>query len=144
MKPSLNTNLKIYLLDMIMPFILSNLIFIWGYSECRVGVPTLKRISSDLAGWFVFRTIFHKAFKTVTFIKIRQCPLTRKLCFACLLNFAEQASWTELARHGGLSDQKLRRVLMLRIEKLRFWESPIKICDWVGTHIKSMNASFEW
>ena len=25
----------------------------------QVGVPTLKKISSDLAGWWIFRTIFH-------------------------------------------------------------------------------------
>ena len=35
-----------------------------------VGLPTFKTISSDLAGWWLFWTIFHEDFKNVNFINI--------------------------------------------------------------------------
>ena len=56
-----------------------------------------------------------------------------KLCLACLLNFAEQASWTELVRQGGLSDQNINKDGLVRVEKRSFWEPPVKILDAVGT-----------
>ena len=34
---------------------------------------------------------------------------------------------------GGLSDQKIEKGTFLRIEKLGFWESAVKIRDVVGT-----------
>ena len=53
-----------------------------------------------------------------------------KLCLAYLLNFAEQASWAELACQGGLSDQKVKKgTYYVRVEKLSFSESPVKIRD---------------
>ena len=61
-----------------------------------LGVPTLKTISSDLAGWYIFLTISRNNFKSVTFIKIGPCPTTNKLlpglvaqfCWAGLLGRA--------------------------------------------------------
>ena len=44
-----------------------------------------------------------------------------------------QATWAELVRRGGLSDQKIKKGTFLRIEKLSFWESALKICDVAGT-----------
>ena len=44
-----------------------------------------------------------------------------------------QAEWAELVRQGGLSDQKINKGTFLRIEKLSFWESPVKIRDVAGT-----------
>ena len=44
-----------------------------------------------------------------------------------------QAAWAELVRRGGLSDQKIKKGTFLRIEKLSFWESPVKIRDVAGT-----------
>ena len=98
-----------------------------------VGVPTLKKILSDFAGWYIFFAILRKDFKNIKFIKVGGCPLTHKFCLACLLNFAEQASWAELVRWGGLSDQKIKKGIFVRVEKLSFWESPVKIRDVVGT-----------
>ena len=46
-----------------------------------------------------------------------------------------QAAWAELVRWGGLSDQKIKKGTFLRIEKLSFWESPVKIRDVAGTPI---------
>ena len=39
----------------------------------------------------------------------RTIPMMRKLCLAFLLNFAEEASWAELAFRGGLYDQKNKK-----------------------------------
>ena len=44
-----------------------------------------------------------------------------------------QAAWAELVRRGGLSDQKIKKGTFLSIEKLSFWESPVKIRDVAGT-----------
>ena len=44
-----------------------------------------------------------------------------------------QAAWAELVRRGGLSDQKIKKGTFLRIEKLSFRESPVKIRDVAGT-----------
>ena len=68
-----------------------------------LGVPILK--------------YFHKDFNSVNFVKIGPRQSMCKLCQACLLNFAEQASWAELARRGGLSDQKFKKDTILRVEK---------------------------
>ena len=43
-----------------------------------------------------------------------------------------QATRAELARRGG-SDQKIKKGTFVRIEKLSFWESPVKIRDIAGT-----------
>ena len=56
-----------------------------------------------------------------------------KLCWACLLSLFEQASWAELLRQGGWSDQKIKKGTFDKLEKLSFWQSPVKICDVVGT-----------
>ena len=63
--------------------------------------------------------IYHKDFKNVNFVKIELCPSMCKLCLACLINFAKQASWAELARRGDLSYQKIKKVTFLRVEKLK-------------------------
>ena len=44
-----------------------------------------------------------------------------------------QAAWAELVRWGGLSDQKIKKGTFLRIEKLSFGESPVKIRAEAGT-----------
>ena len=46
-----------------------------------------------------------------------------------------QAAWAELVRRGGLSDQKIKKGICLRVEKLSFWESPVKIRDVMGPPI---------
>ena len=55
------------------------------------------------------------------------------LCLACLFNFAEQASSAEPTRRGDLSDQKITKGTFIKVEKLSFWESAVKIRDIVGT-----------
>ena len=40
-----------------------------------------------------------------------------------------------MVRRGGLSDQKIKKGTFLRIEKLSFWESPVKFRDVAGTPI---------
>ena len=44
-----------------------------------------------------------------------------------------KATRAELTRQGGLSDQKIKKGTFVRIEKLSFWESPVKIRDLAGT-----------
>ena len=56
-----------------------------------------------MADIFIFRTIFCKDFKSVNFVNVGPCSLMHVLCLACLLNFAEQASWAEPARRGAWS-----------------------------------------
>ena len=92
-----------------------------------------QKFSSDWACWYIYWTTFRKDFKNVNFIKLGPCSSTRKLCLACLLNFADQASWAEFARRGDLSDQKTKKGTFIRVEKLSFWESAVKIRDVVGT-----------
>ena len=48
-----------------------------------LGVPTIKKISSDLTGWWIFRTIFHGDFKNVNFINAGHSPSTHQLCPRC-------------------------------------------------------------
>ena len=50
--------------------------------------------------------------------------------------------WAELERRGGLSDQKIKTGTFVKIEKLSFWESPVKICDVVGTPIISIGRKY--
>ena len=38
-----------------------------------------------------------------------------------------------LCAKGGLFDQKIKKGTFLRVEKLSFWESPVRILDVVGT-----------
>ena len=68
-------------------------------------------------------------FKNGKISEIGQCPSTY------LLSFVELASWAELERQGGLSYQKIKKITFVGIEKLSFWQSPIKIRDVVGTPI---------
>ena len=58
---------------------------------------------------------------------------THKLCLAYLLSFVEQVNGEELVRPGGLSNQKIKKGTFVRFEKLSFGQSPVKICDVVGT-----------
>ena len=81
----------------------------------------------------IFLTIFHKDVKNVKIFRIGQCPSTLKLCLACLLSFVEQASLAELECRGGLSDQKFKKGTFVRVEKLSFWQLPVKIHDVAGT-----------
>ena len=37
-------------------------------------------------------------------------------CLACLLSFIEQASWAELERQRGLSDQKIKKGTFVRVK----------------------------
>ena len=53
-----------------------------------------------------------------------------KLCPPSLLNKTEQA---ELERWGRLSDQKIMKGTFIRVEKLSFWQSPVKIYDVADT-----------
>ena len=41
--------------------------------------------------------------------------------------------WAELARQGGLYDQKIKKGTFVTIEKLSIWKLPVKIRDEVGT-----------
>ena len=41
--------------------------------------------------------------------------------------------WAELARRESLSDQKIKKGTFVRVEKLSFLESPVKIRDVAGT-----------
>ena len=50
------------------------------FPHCGLGVPTSKKISSDLAGSLIFRTIFHEDFKNVNFIIVGHTQSTRQLC----------------------------------------------------------------
>ena len=59
-----------------------------------------------------------------------------KFCPASLLNKTEQASQADLERRGGSSDQKIKKGTFVRVEKLSFWQSPVKIRDVVGTPSK--------
>ena len=74
--------------------------------------------------------------------------MTLKLCLACLLSFVEQASWAELVRQGGLSDQKIKKGTFAWVEKLSFWQSSVKIRDVAGTptlctkYVKSFCKNF--
>ena len=47
---------------------------------CRVGVPTLKKISSDLAGWLIFWTIVHEDFNNANFTIVGHIPSTHNFC----------------------------------------------------------------
>ena len=51
-----------------------------GLEDYMLGVPTLRKISSDLAGWWIFRTIFHEDFKNVNFINVGHTPSTLNFC----------------------------------------------------------------
>ena len=97
-----------------------------------------------MAGWLIFWTIFCKDFKDVEIFMIKQFPLTRKLCLACLLPFFEQASWEELACQGGLSNQKTNKGTFVRVEKIGFWQSPVKIRDVVATPHVHENMVENW
>ena len=57
-------------------------------------------------------------FKNAHFIKIGSWPSMCKLCLACLLKFAEQASWAEFARRGDMSVQKAKKDTFIRVEKI--------------------------
>ena len=57
----------------------------------------------------------------------------RKLCLACLLNFAEQFSLAEFERRWDLSDQKTKKGTSIKVEKLSFCESVVKIRNVVDT-----------
>ena len=59
--------------------------------------------------------MFCKDFKTVIFIKIGPYPSTRKLF---LLYFAEHGSWAEFALQGGLADQRIKKGIFVKVEKL--------------------------
>ena len=41
-----------------------------------LGVPTLRKITSDFAGWWIFQPTFHEDFKNVNFINAGDTPST--------------------------------------------------------------------
>ena len=103
-------------------------------------MPTLKIVSSDWAGWNrwnIFRTIFARISEAS--ILSGQSSSMCKLCLACLLNFAEQASWVKLVQKGGLSYQKIKKGYFSYDWTIKFWESAVKIRNLVG---HSYNTSF--
>ena len=87
-----------------------------------LGVPTFKKISSYLAEGWICQTIFHEDFKNVNFINVGQTPSTHKFCPAQFFY-----SWAVFMCWRGLSDWKIKKGTFVKIEKLSFWESPVKI-----------------
>ena len=55
------------------------------------------------------------------------------------LGYGLRATWAELARRWGLSDQKIKNGTFVRIEKLSFWESSFKFRDIAGTPTKDVD-----
>ena len=55
-----------------------------------------------------------------------------KLILASLLSFDEQASLVELARRGGLSDQKIKKGTFVRFENKAFESQPSKFVKKLG------------
>ena len=90
---------------------------------------------SNLTRWWSFWPIFHEGFNNVNFINVGRTPSTHNSAHAAHIWDRLQATWVELARWGGLSDQKIKKVLLLELKKLSFWESPVKICYVAGTPI---------
>ena len=97
-----------------------------------LGVPTFEKKSSTFGGRYIFRTIFRNVFKNVKSISIGLCLSTCKLCVACLFSLAVHLSLAEFAHREGLSNQTIKKGTFVRVEKLSFWKSPVKIRDVVG------------
>ena len=93
-----------------------------------------KRLCRIKLGDTYFEQFFARMCKNVTFIRIGQCPLTCKLCLACMLNFAELASWVKLVRQVGSFDQKFKKGNFVMVEKRSFWESPVKTSNVLSTY----------
>ena len=112
----------------------------WNFLSIRISCLVTRGAHFKKKFWWIwlsdtFSNNFCKNFRNVPLIKIGLCPLTHRLCPACLLNFTKQASLAELPHQAGLPDQKIKKGTFIRVEKISFWESPIKICDVVGTPI---------
>ena len=61
------------------------------------------------------------------------CPLLKKIIQFGWVLARLQATWAEVQRPQGLSDQKIKKGTLVRVEKLSFLESPFKIRDVAGT-----------
>ena len=73
---------------------------------------------TDLAGWYIFCTIFHEDSKNIIFFKIGHTQSTHKLCPAWLLIKTDQPSPADIVRWlGGVSN----------IKKIIFLESSWKV-----------------
>ena len=94
-------------------------IVLWHY-VCSKRVPTFDKKIAGF-GWMIdILNDFLQGFQNVKIFKIGQCSSTHKLCLACLLSFAEQASWAEHVCRGGLSDLKIMQGIFFRVEKISF------------------------
>ena len=96
-------------------------------------VPTFKKISSDLAGWWIFWTIFHEDFKNVNFINIGHTPSTLNFCPRSPRTGSASGYVGRSLASTGFVWSKNHEGTFVRIEKLSFWESPVKIRDVAGT-----------
>ena len=116
--------------------------FFWGSSvrgfflHMTLGVPAKSRILMADPQKLSFLTLI---MKPILVFLIRHSISTHNLCPACLLNKIEQASQAELVCRQGLSDQKIKSGFIIRVEKLSFCGSAIKIRDVAGT---PRNGSF--
>ena len=84
-----------------------------------LGVPTFKKISSDLAGWWIFRTIFHEDFK-MWILSSLDTPVWRTTsAHAANVLALLQAKWAELACRWGVS----------YVDKIYIFEILMKNCS---------------
>ena len=85
---------------------------------CRLGVPTFKKISSDLAGWWKFRTIFHKNFKNINLINVGHTLSKRQLCPRSLRTGSATGYVGRVGASRGFVCSKNQDGYFFRIEKL--------------------------
>ena len=79
-----------------------------------------------------------KDFKDVNLITIEPCPSTGQRTSSILMS-----RLAEVECRRGLSDQKIEKCSSVRVDKLNFRESPVKISNVVGTP-NSLSMSFIW
>ena len=100
-----------------------------------------EKNSSNLAGWWIFRTTFHEDFKNVNFIKAGHTPSTHNVCPRSPRTGSATGCVGRVGASRGFVWSKIKKRTFLRIEKLSYWQSPVKIHDVVGTpNIRNLGA----
>ena len=86
-------------------------------STLAVGAGTRSRIQARLSGMNIHNA---RTSKLVSDFLSLEWALVTNSAHAAHVPARLQATWAELARRGGLSDQKIKKGTFVRIEKISF------------------------
>ena len=106
-------------------------VYVQWFCKKMVFFHDFQSITLSVFGWYSFHLAESNSVLDCASDKVQWSCLLWSADFIDPL-YTNSSHCAELACRGGSSDQKIKKGTLVRIEKLSFWESPVKIRDVAG------------